>query len=267
MAAARNVADFFGSKVELDIQTLQARKAGLLPGTARDLELDSLFPQLEIIDGQFETETSDTTSGNVYEWQESDFAYINERRPNMGLVSRAPWAGSSEIWLKGNWMDWRVYEKSLFQFREELNYSLNSLSLGGRDIYPREVAIHVRLGDYVGSKKFRRLPASYFQRAIRRLAADGVRFSVYSDDIRGAARLIEEIEGGTRLYIQSGTSVLSDFDNMRRAPAGFIGSNSTFSWWIAFLGGNRPTVMPKRWFRFRTLRSSRGFYFPGWKFL
>jgi hypothetical protein len=108
------------------------------------------------------------------------------------------------------------------------------------------VAVHVRRGDYVWNHH-RHPPASkrFFREAMSKFP--GVRFLVFSDDTSWCKQ--QEMFAGPRLEIIEGQTDVQDFMHMARCSHHVI-SNSSYSWWAAWLGTNpeQQVYYPVPWF-------------------
>jgi hypothetical protein len=132
--------------------------------------------------------------------------------------------------------------------------------------FPKEtekVFIHIRRGDYVNlmflGQKGIVLPKSYYLKAIRELNKD-LKNPIYiflSDDPAYVSDCFENIEPK---YI-SNNSIGVDLALMSLCEYG-ICSNSTFSWWGAYLMKNRKKVIfPKYWYGWKyKIESHLGIY-------
>jgi hypothetical protein len=127
------------------------------------------------------------------------------------------------------------------------------------------IAVHIRRGDYLKNSHVHTIPAkSYYQRAVTLLRqATGIdRIVVFSDDIEAA----QEIGINADSYIGA-ESLPSPGDNLilMSQAGGFVGSNSSFSWWAAFLSqpSNRLNVFPRPWFA-ANQASTRDLLEPHW---
>jgi hypothetical protein len=120
-------------------------------------------------------------------------------------------------------------------FREPpyINNILNELG----SVYDNTVAIHVRLGDFVGFKKhFINLNEYYMYAMVsiqRRL--QNVNFVIVSDEvnINTIYRVYPNLKGINKLITQNNDELVDLFFMTR--CRGVICSNSTFSWWGAWL--------------------------------
>lgn len=104
------------------------------------------------------------------------------------------------------------------------------------------VSIHVRRGDYL------RLPhrhpfvgVKYLREAVARFPES--EFLVFSDDLPWCRGFFK----GPRFHFAEGNTVLADLYLMTQCRGGHICSNSTFSWWGAYLGEGK-TVFPSMWY-------------------
>lgn len=108
-------------------------------------------------------------------------------------------------------------------------------------------SIHVRRGDYVklqDTHPVQNMP--YFMKALKKMPKDCSIF-VFSDDIEWCKESFPEM--GERIHFVEGQSDIEDFYLMSMCDHNII-SNSTFSWWAAWLNSNseKTVVAPKRWF-------------------
>jgi hypothetical protein len=102
------------------------------------------------------------------------------------------------------------------------------------------VAVHVRRGDYVLDRTkgiFHNLSLHWFQLAMSRMPAH-VAFLIVSDDIAWCKTQFT----GPRVHFSTATDDLSDLALMR-ACDGYIISNSSFSWWGAWLSDTPEPVV------------------------
>ena len=121
------------------------------------------------------------------------------------------------------------------------------------------VSIHVRRGDYMKCPEgFPFVGEDYLRRAVA-LFGEGRRFMVFSDDIPWCKRFFR----GGQFAFSEGRSPLEDLYGIARCMD-HISSNSTFSWWGAFLGPGGRTVFPSMWRGpFVPNQDWKSLYFPG----
>lgn len=138
-----------------------------------------------------------------------------------------------------------------FAFRDAERLSRHPLSDAVEN--SNSVAVHVRRGDYVSKPKYRRIlhvcRRRYYEGAMRHVSerVENARFFVASDD----PGWVRENLGGPNVVLIEPSGHFEDFYLMSRCRHAVI-SNSTFSWWSAWLGeGGKPgriTVAPDMWF-------------------
>jgi hypothetical protein len=114
-------------------------------------------------------------------------------------------------------------------------------------------AVHVRRGDYLNIPSVvTTCPVHYFATAMddMRQRHPGTHFVVYSDDPQWC---IDHLAGNadTTIVVPDPSFVplqqeMADFNAMRASDAHII-SNSTFSWWPAWLAESTDVICPDRW--------------------
>ena len=98
------------------------------------------------------------------------------------------------------------------------------------------VGIHYRRGDYVGNPNYVFLDFEYYVRAARTLQGSYFDVIARSDDAIGIKNMYNQICG----------TEIEDFISLAECKENII-SNSTYSWWAAYLSGGK-VVAPKEWF-------------------
>lgn len=175
-----------------------------------------------------------------------------------GIISEGPLIHNSDIKLQkdamysGNFVSPKYWEK-----RYNQTISMIEASLGHRDVtkLDSEIAMHVRRGDYFYSEKTRQIHGyctdQYFLGALE--SAIDVNPSieiayVATDSPELVRNLVKKIEakGVTAIVVSENDPV--DLLRYLAAFRNFIGSNSTFSWWVAALFGPKLVYMPDEWF-------------------
>lgn len=121
-----------------------------------------------------------------------------------------------------------------------------------------DIAVHIRFGDYLSNsetKKFHGLSAmTYFVNAVNHLQSRHKfdRIVIYSDDLCKAHSDFTEAFGPSEIPVVAEES-LSELDDLAgmSASRGIVISNSTFSWWAAWIGTQLhdcSVVAPRPWF-------------------
>ena len=105
------------------------------------------------------------------------------------------------------------------------------------------VGVHVRRGDYLGlSHIFHILDREYYERA-QTLFPPNSKYLVISQDLDWSRENLNFLQPE-----YSSESLYEDFVSLMRCEVGLIISNSTFSWWAAYLSSCPLVVFPYEWF-------------------
>ena len=121
------------------------------------------------------------------------------------------------------------------------------------DVKETDIFLHVRRGDYVELSDIHYLqPISYFYECIEQINNGISRIFVVSDDIRWVKKT-NVFNDKIFVHIEN-LDELETMALMSLCKGGAICSNSTFSWWGAFLGAHEkrnPVFVPKHWISFK----------------
>jgi hypothetical protein len=144
----------------------------------------------------------------------------------------------------------------LFSRRSQIISSLGSTAIGEKASSSEipgapYAAVHIRRGDYVANPKYQRIfgvcSESYYQSAIARIDP-AMPVVLVSDDREWSLGFQQRHDPeGRRLSVADGTNHFHDFSVLRHASS-LVLSNSTFSWWAAFLSSASSVVCPDPWF-------------------
>jgi hypothetical protein len=117
-------------------------------------------------------------------------------------------------------------------------------------VYIEYVAVHIRRGDYVSSKKaskfFKKIPLDYYRSAVKKFPLN-TKFIIFGDDAETISAFSEEVSGlnaaSLRLNLSEEFMLLAMADH-------YVIANSTFSWWAAFLGYDKSkrVIAPRNWY-------------------
>ena len=109
--------------------------------------------------------------------------------------------------------------------------------------YKNPVSIHIRRGDYVNHPGYWNITPEYIQEALNHFTDDEYTFLVFSDDIKWCKQIFPE---GV-VFIQG--NQFEDLCLMSLCDHNII-SNSSYSWWGAYLNQNKnkKVIAPKNWF-------------------
>lgn len=118
----------------------------------------------------------------------------------------------------------------------------------------KDIAIHVRLGDY-DDQYHPRLNLDYYAKAMECFNGQ---FWIFSDDIESCRQMF----GNSFEYVE-GNHYMTDLYFMTKFDYHIIG-NSTFSWWGSYLGESKKTVAPLKWFGPPANLNPRDIYRSNW---
>ncbi len=151
--------------------------------------------------------------------------------------------------LMGFWQSERYFSQSKEKVAGTIRRAFGIEPVSNADT---SVCIHVRRGDYIGNGHLSLTPMSYFEQAISymRSKLGAPQFTVFSDDPQWCR---EQFRGFADVTVPDNSGRQEDQFREFSQMAGFghfIISNSTFSWWAAYLGTHpgKIVVAPKRWF-------------------
>ncbi len=135
----------------------------------------------------------------------------------------------TNIRLNGYFQSYKYFEDYEDEIRTEFGFAAGA----GFDA----VSIHVRRGDYLTyADKHPSPPLHYFQQAIEQFGDS--QFMVFSDDIQWCHKNFK----GDRFYFSDSKDPWADLRAMALCRDNII-SNSTFSWWGAWLNNNDEKIV------------------------
>jgi hypothetical protein len=180
-------------------------------------------------------------------FDKSNFKIIDQRRFEH---DEYPYTGGN-ICFNGYYQSYKYFEeyeseiRSLFECPIETKRYI--LKKYGKLLDRRTVSIHVRRGDYVQlfSKDYIILDKDYYEKALDTLSNQFETVFVFSDDIEWCK---ESFDGGNFVFIENEKDYI-DLYLMSMCDHNII-SNSSFSWWGAWLNKNKEKVViaPKQWY-------------------
>lgn len=165
----------------------------------------------------------------------------------------------SQATLRGYFQSWRYLEPvkellraDLRQIKYPTSWFLQK-STELNDLGPF-VGVHIRLGDYTSDANFGHLDEEYFSRALAKVATlENFRHVVvFSDDINRVKTLPlwNRLDGVRMTYVDApADSRPIESLNLMSLSHHLVISNSTFSWWAAWLGDHpdRKVIAPSPW--------------------
>lgn len=174
--------------------------------------------------------------------------------------NRIPYIAGTDLILKGYFQSYKYFDKIkvLNQFSID-EKTLKFIQLNYPEILKqRFTSIHVRRGDYM--KMLFKHPFSglkYYQKAID-LIGRNENFIVVSDDIKWCKKYLKL----KRVIFVENTSPIIDL-YIQSYCQNNIMSNSSFSWWGAYLNKNGVKVIaPRLWFGFKSTQDTKDLLLP-----
>lgn len=139
----------------------------------------------------------------------------------------------------------RIFENASHQFKDQNIYK--------KIIHKNSIALHIRRGDYVQNQATNEVHGtcelSYFKQAQELFNDTNPTYFIFTDDIKWAKENLKVNHEHYFIhdYIQSD---FNEFILMMHCKH-YIISNSTFSWWAAWLSTNeyKKIICPKQWFK------------------
>jgi hypothetical protein len=114
------------------------------------------------------------------------------------------------------------------------------------------LVVHLRLGDYLDEAKIGIPTIEYYRNGIDMLWSQGIFTTIwiFTNDETEARSMVGDIKGKKIRWITDNQDNAAHNLEVMRLGHGYVISNSTFSWWGAFLSRNpnSPVVAPRKWF-------------------
>lgn len=187
-------------------------------------------------------------AGYTY-YKEKDFSYDEN-----------VWNLTDNTYLDGYWQSPKYFEgiKDLlledFSFAEKLPDDLVSAAAEIQN--SNSVCLHVRRGDYVSlpqvNQHFVVTGNEYFSNAVSKISAieKDIKIYVFSDDIEWCVGNFRFDFPAVFVEHEYPGKKLSDYFHLMRLCRHYIISNSSFTWWAAWLNQNADKIVitPKNWF-------------------
>ncbi|MCK9273189.1 alpha-1,2-fucosyltransferase [Candidatus Gracilibacteria bacterium] len=178
---------------------------------------------------------------NLYYQQENAFTFVDYEKVK------------SKKYLDGYWQNINYINP----IETDLLKKISILNLNNSEIYSEKnsTSVHIRKADYVGNEDVNICDRTYFSKAMDLIKSKtGCKtFLIFSDDISEAKEMFlkNELKGCEIIFIEpQKENPARDMFSMSLCQNNII-SNSTFSWWSAFLNNNdkKIVISPKVWNR------------------
>lgn len=173
--------------------------------------------------------------------------------------------------IDGYWQSYKYFEEISSDLYNEitLNKPLSDeAKLFHNQMLGREtVAVHFRRGDYVTDSTTNTVHGvcsdEYYFAALNYFKNynSNLQVFIFSDDIEFIKNKL--IDCKEYIFVDKLTNHIEEFELMKRCNH-FVISNSTFSWWAAWLSNssNKKVIAPKLWFRDETLQNKSNDLIP-----
>lgn len=126
---------------------------------------------------------------------------------------------------------------------------------------PDATVLHIRRGDYVNLPKFHCiLTPGWYKRSLALIESKPKDIVVFSDDIAWC-RGLDFLQGATFVDEPDEVVALHLMSQFRH----FVLSNSSFSWWAAWLSGSDDVIVPDHWFGPDGPQDTQDIYEPMWR--
>ena len=141
--------------------------------------------------------------------------------------------------------------KTTFEFNDEIKNVCNIMLSDLKENNPDKnlVSIHVRCGDYLNLKNHHTclMDVGYYEKAVLEFDLDQTIFVIFSDNLNMAADFFRA-KTSIKFVCAAVSKPVIDMCLMSMLD-GHIIANSSFSWWAAWLSGNK-TISPdkNKWF-------------------
>ena len=168
-----------------------------------------------------------------------------------GLFFRAP----DNTYLMGYWQSERYFRDNRDLLLKEFTVDVQTEGINAETTYQISrtcsVAIHIRRGDYVGTRYHGLCSPEYYERGMETMARTigSPHFFVFSDEPEWVRENFSTAYPFTVVGHNDPDEPVPDLALMKLCKHQII-ANSTFSWWGAWLNENprKVVISPKRWF-------------------
>lgn len=174
--------------------------------------------------------------------------------------------------IEGYFQSWKYFHshqkeiRQVFKWKEDFKAQCRGNLAPLFTINKPIIAIHVRRGDYIGNENYHNLPLNYHLLALETHFPDwmdGYNVIVFSDDVKWCKTYFS----GENIYISEGRNNIEDLCLMSQCSH-FILSNSSYSWWAAYLADvpGHHIIRPSQLFEgpLKKVNDPKDFWPPEW---
>ena len=180
------------------------------------------------------------------------FTYVKE--DELAFLPEAVSVKNNEIYYDGYWHSdnyFKKYRKDLISQFVFTNDRIDEAYKGMcKDQDEETVAIHIRRGDYITQNNPNARGVEYYQEAIKAISTivKKTRFCFFSDDLEWVKENFSNVKNVVFANENRLLDDIEEFELMSKCHHQII-SNSSFSWWAAWLNQNtqKTVIVPKEW--------------------
>lgn len=152
--------------------------------------------------------------------------------------------------IEGYFQSYRYFDQYKQEILNQFTFKPSILDKCQRLLqsYTNPVAIHIRRGDYVNHPAFWTITPEYLAAALQALPEGEFTYLIFSDDFEWCREVFDE-----NFTFMEGNNQFEDLCSMSLCQHNII-SNSSFSWWAAWLNQNpnKQVIAPSEWFTNKT---------------
>jgi hypothetical protein len=261
-ALGRAAGKLSGLPVYYDLSWFDGEPKDINKVFSRAYRLESVFPKVSL-------KRTDAWLINVYH------RYFNVLPVTRMNYEDEVIASDQPRYLGGYYVNARYVDQQGDGLRDEFEFSVN-MSAKNREVLSfieserHSVALHIRRGDYVGSVHDVTTPR-YFRESVKALSdmvsPDKAVFFVFSNGMDWSREVLEDIDEKF-VFLENNDNDHGEADMyMMSMCSHFIISNSSFSWWPAWLSGRSPgkiVIMPDVWLSYERPEDKHSMKLKDW---
>ena len=165
--------------------------------------------------------------------------------------------------LKGYFQSWKYFDDIKDDLLKELSFKQKIKDTIFNPYKDNTICIHIRLGDTLAQPWMHKLSSEYLQKCFEYLPPNNYNFIVFSDNLEYCKDWFPQEDN---VYFAEGLNEAETLYLMSLCDH-FIMSGSTFSWWGAYLGQKKHSIVlfPNHFDGSDRVLSE--FYHPSWKLI
>lgn len=129
-----------------------------------------------------------------------------------------------------------------------------------RQISGEVISLHVRRTDYVNNKNHECVGLDYYEKALKEVP-DNLKVIIFTDDAEWVKS--QPLFPDERFFVSEINCPYTDMSLMSKCDYHII-TNSSYSWWGAWLSSSKKVVAPRPWFGPNLNHNTKDIYCDGW---